>query len=502
MDRRLRARRRSTAAHTSSPAAAASATRSTSTTSSTRSDLALEREEAAGETFLVADDDAVTWRMLYEPVCRALGSSWEAVADLAPRAPRPTPGERLLALRDDPAARVVLDRVPRTVRNPIRRFAGRLLAEEPSQEAPRRPALETSILQTCGYRFPTAKARRLLGFEPPVAFDEACRQDRRLARLRGRSGCRRDTGGRPVMASPLVSAVTIVRDGERFLAEAIESVAPSDVPEPGARRGRRRLDRPQRRDRRARRRARHAGTRPARSARRLRQPRHERGADAGRADRARRADRLPRRRRRVASREDRRAGRRPRRPPGRGDGLRPHADVAQLGPERGAQRPLLRPRRRARSPLPAAQAAAAAAREPRPVPDDVQRPRAPLGVRGGGRVRDAVLRPVRGPDLLREAVPALGDLRLEPVLGALPPPRGERAARALLLRALPPRAARVPRVAGGALADLPVDEAVAAVLASELRRAQHPYRAALAARLRPARRRPAGARAPPRRPCR
>jgi glycosyltransferase involved in cell wall biosynthesis len=34
------------------------------------------------------------------------------------------------------------------------------------------------------------------------------------------------------------------------------------------------------------------------------------------------------------------------------------------------------------------------------------------------------------------------------------------------------------------LADLPVDEAVAAVLASELRRAQHPYRAALAARLR------------------
>ncbi len=35
------------------------------------------------------------------------------------------------------------------------------------------------------------------------------------------------------------------------------------------------------------------------------------------------------------------------------------------------------------------------------------------------------------------------------------------------------------------LADLPVDEAVAAVLASELRRAQHPYRAALGARLRP-----------------
>ena len=46
----------------------------------------------------------------------------------------------------------------------------------PSLAGPRRPTLETSILQTCGYRFPTTKARRMLGFEPPVAFDEACRR--------------------------------------------------------------------------------------------------------------------------------------------------------------------------------------------------------------------------------------------------------------------------------------------------------------------------------------
>jgi nucleoside-diphosphate-sugar epimerase len=136
--------------------------------------LTVEREEAAGETFLVADADAVTWRMLYEPVCRALGRSWDAVADLAPRSPRPTPGERLLALKEDPAARAALDRVPRALRNRIRRLAARPFAEEPSQDVPRRPALETSILQTCRYRFPTTKARRLLDFEPPIAFDEAC----------------------------------------------------------------------------------------------------------------------------------------------------------------------------------------------------------------------------------------------------------------------------------------------------------------------------------------
>jgi nucleoside-diphosphate-sugar epimerase len=139
-------------------------------------DLALEREEAADETFLVAEDDAVTWRMLYEPVCRALGHSWDAVADLPARSSRRTPGERLLELKEEPAARVVLDRVPRALRNSIRRLAFRPREEEPSQDVRRTPALETSILQTCGYRFPTTKARRLLGFEPPIAFDEASRR--------------------------------------------------------------------------------------------------------------------------------------------------------------------------------------------------------------------------------------------------------------------------------------------------------------------------------------
>jgi 2-alkyl-3-oxoalkanoate reductase len=139
-------------------------------------DLALQREEAAGEAFLLSDGEAITWRMLYEPVCHALGYPWDAVADLPPRSPRRTPAERLLELKADPAARVVLDRVPRALRNPVRRLAVHPLGEEPSQGLPLRPPLETSILQTCGYRFPITKARRVLGFEPPIAFDEACRR--------------------------------------------------------------------------------------------------------------------------------------------------------------------------------------------------------------------------------------------------------------------------------------------------------------------------------------
>ena len=68
-----------------------------------------------------------------------------------------------------------------------------------------------------------------------------------------------------------------------------------------------------------------------------------------------------------------------------------------------------------------------------------------------GGFEATVLRPsLRRPRLLREAVPAVGDLRLEPLLGPLPPARGERAERAiapLLLRPLLPRTACIPRVA-------------------------------------------------------
>jgi nucleoside-diphosphate-sugar epimerase len=138
-------------------------------------DLALQREEAAGEAFLVSDDEAITWRMLYEPVCQALGRPWDAVADIAPRSLRRTPRDRLLGLKEDPGAPAVLDWVPWARRNPIRRLAVHPLAEEP-HHPPLTPPLEASLLQTCGYRFPTTKVRRVLGFEPPIAFDEACRR--------------------------------------------------------------------------------------------------------------------------------------------------------------------------------------------------------------------------------------------------------------------------------------------------------------------------------------
>ena len=274
--------------------------------------------------------------------------------------------------------------------------------------------------------------------------------------------------------------MTIVRDGERFLAEAIESALDQTyrnleliVVDDGST------------DRSAEIAGRFARAEPGRvRARGRRQPRHERRAHARRAAAHGRADRLPRRRRCVAPRQDRRASRRPRRLPGRGHGLRPHTDLVQLGREPGAQRLLLRPRRRARPALPVPRLL------PQLLENRVQSPtpcnaliRREAYEKAGGFEESP--RPLRRPGL-REAVPAVGDLRLEPATG--PATAGTRRTsragrfsyahyyrerRAFLewLRGISPTPRSTPRCARARVGAW---------------RARHPYRAALAARLRPA----------------
>ena len=180
-------------------------------------DLALEREEAADEAFLVADDDPSPGGMLYEPVCRALGHSWTRSPTSCPaRRDGRRPSACSSSRRIRP--RAVLDRVPRAVRNPIRRLA---VLPLPSLRRPAKADARDVDPADLRLQVPDHKARRMLGFEPPVAFDEACR--RTVAWL-GFAGYPLAAAARACpMTQPLVSAVTIVRDGERFLAEAIES---------------------------------------------------------------------------------------------------------------------------------------------------------------------------------------------------------------------------------------------------------------------------------------
>jgi 2-alkyl-3-oxoalkanoate reductase len=146
--------------------------------------LALERTDLAHEAFLINDEETITWRQFYEPVCRALGWPWDAVHDVAPRARRRSWRQRYVAARDARGTQALLAHVPLRARYALSQAVDAWLdgsaagGRESETEHRQRPEAdhEMSLLQTCTYRFPIDKARRLLGYVPPVSFDEACRR--------------------------------------------------------------------------------------------------------------------------------------------------------------------------------------------------------------------------------------------------------------------------------------------------------------------------------------
>ncbi len=107
--------------------------------------LSLITPEAAGETFIVGDTEAIRWRDLYAPVAAGMNRSLD---DLPP-APVPIDGS------DGPRAnwwsRLIRRRCPQISR-------------------------EMFLLQSCQVKLPITKAERILGYVPPVSFGEAARQ--------------------------------------------------------------------------------------------------------------------------------------------------------------------------------------------------------------------------------------------------------------------------------------------------------------------------------------
>jgi nucleoside-diphosphate-sugar epimerase len=146
--------------------------------------LAVERTDLAHEAFLINDGETITWRQFYEPVCRALGWPWDAVHDVAPRARQRSWRERYVAARDARGTQALLAHVPVRARHALAQAVDAWLAGSPAgggefgREHGQRPEAdhEMSLVQSCAYRFPIDKARRVLGYDPPVPFDEACRR--------------------------------------------------------------------------------------------------------------------------------------------------------------------------------------------------------------------------------------------------------------------------------------------------------------------------------------
>jgi len=144
--------------------------------------LALAAPGADREAFLVGDREAITWADLYHRVAVALGVPPDEIHDVAPPEFRRTLRDRADHIRSHKAAQAVLPYIP----GRLKRMAKAALAAWPEQRrgspwalpGPPAPVVtrEMADLHQCPAKLPWEKARRILGYEPPVTLDEGLRR--------------------------------------------------------------------------------------------------------------------------------------------------------------------------------------------------------------------------------------------------------------------------------------------------------------------------------------
>ncbi len=141
---------------------------------------------ATGQVYLVGDAEAVTWAHIYRRTCDSLGFKWESIHQIPiPVFPGPTWRNRLDGARVSRAGQKVIAMFPWRLKQVAKRILWR--AEPDHARSPWElppvpqpsPDRAMTLLQQCGYRLPQDKARRMLGYEPPVPFEEGL--DRTLA---------------------------------------------------------------------------------------------------------------------------------------------------------------------------------------------------------------------------------------------------------------------------------------------------------------------------------
>jgi nucleoside-diphosphate-sugar epimerase len=125
---------------------------------------ALERDEARGQTIVVSDGGP-SWRGLYDAYA-AIGG-WTVRTAPADAVPRPTLAKRVATgLAGYPAARAVAGRLLGRATPRVRGALG-----PPSGF----PSPELVALQTADVTYDTTRARRVLGYDPPVTFEQGLR---------------------------------------------------------------------------------------------------------------------------------------------------------------------------------------------------------------------------------------------------------------------------------------------------------------------------------------
>lgn len=141
-----------------------------------------------GEAFLIGDAETLTWAELHRWVATALGGYVQP--QILEHPPLQPAGRPLLdRLRGIPAWQAAMLRIPRPAKEFFRTRAqllqgmaagardARRRQSDPDWQPPDQGAigavpLETALLHRCRHKFPFAKARRLLGYEPVVSVED------------------------------------------------------------------------------------------------------------------------------------------------------------------------------------------------------------------------------------------------------------------------------------------------------------------------------------------
>jgi nucleoside-diphosphate-sugar epimerase len=145
--------------------------------------LAAVHPAADREVFLLGDQECVTWADLYDPIAKALGYDLtdlpEGIVAAQDLDQKPSWMERLEPIRVSKPVQGFLSIFPHKFRVALYRAYETILEPKPDEPSivPERvqPVIsrEMAMLYSCQYKLPHTKATQILGYQPPVSFQDA-----------------------------------------------------------------------------------------------------------------------------------------------------------------------------------------------------------------------------------------------------------------------------------------------------------------------------------------
>ena len=138
---------------------------------------------SAGHSFLIRDEESLTWRDFLLPIAKHLGRDEHAFTEMEVPLIVPERENIMTTLTMTPIYAHIAPYIPDRAKRLIKAVASAWPARDPELESwqPRSDSKlelkpEMALLQQATWRFPTDKARQILDYRPPIAFDEGMKR--------------------------------------------------------------------------------------------------------------------------------------------------------------------------------------------------------------------------------------------------------------------------------------------------------------------------------------